>query len=143
MQKLFLILLFYSSLLLSSLIMIFSMGWLLFIGGIVLVPIIIVHLIAGARALKRIPLLNNWLYLSSFLLLAFSFLRPDMDDVNAYTGYSAMMYNIGRRSSQYYNMPWYALGLDIILLILLITVDIAIIQKGKRPPPIPVPGELV
>ena len=123
--------------------MLMSMGWLMIFIGIILVPLMVIHIIGGARALRQIPAMNKWIYLSSFLIIAFVLIRPDMDDTNSYTGYSSLMHFLDFRSSQYVHVSGFNYYLALILLLLMAAVDINMIRKGKKPPSIPVPNEFV
>ncbi|HJW28802.1 MAG TPA: hypothetical protein VJ508_06070 [Saprospiraceae bacterium] len=143
MQRPLLTILFYGSFIFSGLIMIMSMGWFLGLFGILLLPSMIIHILGGSRALRWTPLLNKWVFLSSFMMLAFALIRPDMDDTRSYTGWSSLQYNLGFRSSQYTQVPDWTWWAGIVLLVAMLIIDIIMLRKGKKPPPVPESNEYV
>ena len=121
-----------------------SIGWMLVLFGIFFLPVIIVHIIAGFKAVKRLPSLRKEIIFSSIALLVFSLTRFDMDDADAYTGYSVLLFKAGLRDSQYAT-PWGSFYyVSIALFIFLFVYDIKLIRKAKAAPPaIPMPEESV
>jgi hypothetical protein len=80
---------------------------------------------------------------TSLSFLFFSLIRPDMDDVNPYTGFSVLMNFLGARSSRYVQATDFNFWAAILLIILTIMIDVLILRKSKRPPPVPVNSDLV
>ena len=81
--------------------------------------------------------------LASFGLLLFALVRPDMDDVNPYTGYSVMLNQLGLRSSRYVENENIFFYIATLVLLMTLSLDIYLFVKSKRPPVIPVNQELV
>ena len=107
------------------------------------IPVIVVHIIAGAKALKRQPALQKEIIISSIAFLVLSLLRFDMDDADAYTGYSVLLFKLGLRESQYAT-PWGSFYyVSMALYILLLLYDLKLKRKAKAPPAVPTPGEFV
>jgi hypothetical protein len=128
---------------LSIIIMGMSVGWMLVLFSIFFIPVIVVHIIAGSRALKRLPALRKEIVISSLSFLGMSLARFDMDDADAYTGYSALLYNLGFRESQYAT-PWGSFYyVSIALFVFLLMYDIRLLRKAKTPPFVPGPDEYV
>jgi hypothetical protein len=143
MQKTGLTFLFWLSTLAGMFIMLNSIGWLLGLLGLAFIPVMILHFVAGTKALNRLPLLRPWVWFSSLVFLLFTLIRPDMDDVSAYTGYSSLLNFFGIRSSRYIHNEELFLALAAILLIASIAIDVISLVKSKRPPPVPVQNEFV
>ena len=142
-MKVTITLLYIATTILSIIIMGMSIGWMLVLFGIFFLPVVVVHIIAGSRALKRLPALRKEIIISSLSFLILSLVRFDMDDADAYTGYSALLYHLGLRESQYAT-PWgsfyyVSVGLFVFLLIY----DIRLMRKAKTPPSVPGPEEYV
>lgn len=136
-------LLFVVTTILSIIIMGMSIGWMLVLFGIFFLPVIVIHIIAGSRALKRLPALRKEIVFSSLSLLLLSLLRFDMDDTDAYTGYSVLLFKLGWKESQYAT-PWgYFYYVSIALFVFLFIYDIRLMRKAKTPPSVPGPEEYV
>lgn len=134
---------FIISTILSIVVMGMSIGWMLVLFGIFFLPVIVVHIMAGSRALKRLPALRKEIIISSLSFLGMSLLRFDMDDANAYTGYSALLYHLGLRESRYAT-PWGSFYyVSVALFIFLLMYDIKLMRKAKAPPSVPGPEEYV
>jgi hypothetical protein len=129
---------------LSIIIMGMSIGWMLVLFGIFFfLPVIVVHIMAGSRSLKRLPALRKEIIISSLSFLGMSLARFDMDDVDAYTGYSTLLYNLGLRESQYAT-PWGSFYyVSIALFVFLLFYDIKLMRKAKSPPAVPGPEDYV
>ena len=143
MMKTGLSLLFWLSTFAAMFILFISIGWLLGLFGIALIPVIVLHIVSGSRALNRLPLRNPWLLATSLSFLFFSLLRPDMDDVNPYTGFSVLMNFLGARGSRYVEATDFYFWAAILLIIITITIDILILRQSKQPPPVPVNNDFV
>lgn len=136
-------LLFICTTILSIVVMGMSIGWMLVLFGIFFLPVIVAHIMAGSRALKRLPALRTEIIISSLSFLGMSLARFDMDDTDAYTGYSALLYNLGFRESQYAT-PWGSFYyVSIALFVFLLIYDIRLLRKAKTPPSVPAPEDYV
>ena len=124
---------FITTTILSIVVMGLSIGWMLVLFGIFFLPVIVVHIIAGFRALKKWPALRWEIIFSSLSLVLFSLLRYDMDDADAYTGYSVLLFKLGLRETQYAT-PWGSFYyVSIALFIFLFIYDIRLMRKAKLP----------
>jgi|WetSurMetagenome_2_1015567.scaffolds.fasta_scaffold280678_2 hypothetical protein len=127
----------------GMIIMMASIGWLLGLFGIGLVPCIILHIVSGTKALNRVPLLNPWIITSSFLFLVFALIRPDFDDKHAYTGFSVILNGFGFRPDRYVTSQDAYFVIALILLLGIMALDFILLRKSKRPPPIAVNNDFV
>ena len=143
MTKTTLSLLFWLTTFASIIIMMASIGWILGLFGIGLVPFIILHIVSGTKALNRVPDLNTSLLVSNLMFFAFALFRPDMDDQNGYTGYSVVMNGMGLRTSRYVTSQDAFFVVALILLLGILIMDIMILRKSRRPPPVPVNNDFV
>ena len=142
-MKFFLQILFWATLIFGCVVMANSAGWLLVLLGIVLLPLIILHIIAGVKSFRKYPLYNRWLLISIFCFFVFALVRPDFDDLNAYTGLSTLLYQWGFSADRYIgdgDMYYYPLAL--VFGITAFVLDILIITKKKEYDPNP-PGDYV
>jgi hypothetical protein len=143
MKKTSLSLLFWLSTFAALIIMIMSAGWLLITIGLVLIPIIILHIRAATRGLKRAPYLGIWILVSSFTFLAFAFARTDFDDVNEYTGLSTLMNFFDSKNLMYLHSTSYYFLPAVVFILLTVAIDIFVLVKSRRPPPVPVNKDFV
>jgi|GEM_PF-5724764 len=143
MTKTSLSLLFWLTTFAAMIIMMASIGWILGLFGIGLVPFIILHIVSGTKALNRVPVLNPWIISSSLIFFLFALIRPDIDDKNAYTGYSVVMHGMGFRATRYVTSQDSFFVVALILLLGIMVMDLVILRKSRRPPPVPVNNDFV
>jgi hypothetical protein len=117
----------------GTIVMAVSMGWLLVFLGILILPAVILHFVAGRKALKRHPQLNPHLLTSSLLFAIFALIRTDGDDVSSYSGFSSLLYHLGLRSGRDADPPGYMLTISIIILLIVIILDYLLLKKAKKP----------
>lgn len=137
MTKTSLTLFFWLTTLAALIIMFMSFGWLLVIVGLALVPVIILHIVAGSRGINRAPFLGKWIFLSSLTFFVFALVRPDSDDVDQYTGLSSVMNFFDSKSSKYVHTTDFYFYTAVLLILATIAIDIVIVGKSRRPPPVP------
>ena len=143
MKKTGLSLLFWLTTVAALIIMFMSVGWLLITVGLILIPIIIVHIIAGTRGLNRAPFLGKWVLISSLTFLAFALARPDFDDVHEYSGLSSLMNFLDSKSLKYVQSTNYFFIPAIILILATVAIDIYVVVKSRKPPPVPINQDFV
>lgn len=128
---------FYGTLLFSWFVMVASMGWFLGLFGIFLVPVMILHILAGAKAMHRAPQLNKRILFSGLMILLFALFRPDMDDVHGYTGYTTLLEFFDLRNNRFTEVTNFHFVLSLGFLLLMIIADIIMLRKAKKVPPVP------
>ncbi len=143
MKRILFVFFFIGLMLFSWIVLAGSMGWLLVFFGIVLFPLMVVHILAISKTMKRWPFLNGLMSLSSLALVAFSLIRPDTDDVNSYTGLSSFLHHFAGRTSQYTHISDVHFYFALALLLSTIVLDIMILYKGRRPPVVPSQNDFV
>ena len=136
-------LLFWLSTIAAIFIMFMSAGWLLITVGLILIPVIIIHIIAGTRGLNRAPFLGKWILISSISFFAFALARPDFDDVNEYTGLSSLMNFLDSKNLKYINSSGYYFLLAFLFLLATVAIDIFVLVRSRRPPPVPLNKDFV
>lgn len=132
-MKIILQILFWTALIFSCFVMANSAGWLLVFSGIILLPLIILHIIAGVKSFRRYPLYNRWMLISILSFFIFALVRPDFDDLNAYTGLSTLLYQWGISGDRHIaqeDMYYYLLAL--VFGLAFFVLDILIIVKKKE-----------
>jgi hypothetical protein len=132
-MKIILQIFFWAALIFSCFVMANSAGWLLVFSGIIILPLIVLHIIAGVKSFRRFPLYNRWIFISILSLLIFALVRPDFDDLNAYTGLSTLLYQWGITGDRYIaqeDMYYYLLAL--VFGLAFFVLDILIIVKKKE-----------
>ena len=134
MNKAALRFIFYGSTILGLITMVFGMGWFVILFGIILIPMIILHFVAGIRALRRFPVAKKLLLFSSLCFLLFFLIKPDFDDVKAYSGFSSLLYHLGLRENQEFPQAELLYLPTVILLIGKIIIDIILIRKTRKMP---------
>ena len=137
MKKTGLSLLFWLTTFAAIIIMFMSAGWLLITVGLALIPVIILHIVAGTRAINRSTFLGKWILFSSLTFLTFAFARPDFDDVHEYSGLSTLMNYFDSKSPKYVDTTNYYFIPAILLILATVAIDIFIVVKSRRPPPVP------
>lgn len=143
MKRILFVFFFIGLMLFSWIVLAGSMGWLLVFFGIVLFPLMVVHILAISKTMKRWPFLNGLMSLSSLAMVAFSLIRPDTDDVNSYTGLSSFLHHFAGRTSQYTHISDVHFYFALALLLSTIVLDIMILYKGRRPPVVPSQNDFV
>ena len=143
MKKTSLTLLFWLSTFVAMIIMFMSVGWLLITVGLALIPVIILHIIAGTRAINRSTFLGNWILISSLTFLAFALARPDFDDVNEYSGLSSLMNFFDSKNLKYVQSTEFYFIPAILFILATIAIDIYVVVKSRKPPPVPVNQDFV
>ena len=139
MGKVSYILFFIFSLVLGAIVLLLSTGWFLALFGILLLPVIIFHVVAGIMAINRYPLLVRWSRWSWFAYLVFAAFRPDLDDVGNYSGYTVFLHKLGVIDDYYIESDSLHFYIAIAALIAMIVLDLLIcinVRRQKNLPPI-------
>ena len=123
--------------------MFMSVGWLLITVGLALIGVVILHIISVTRTLKRALFLWKWVLLTSFTFLAFALARTDFDDVNEYTGLSTLINFFDGGKSKFVDGGTISFFLAVVLILSTIAIDILLLVKSKRLPPVPVNNDFV
>ncbi len=105
-----------------------SFGWYFPIFTVILIPVIIMHLMAGIKVYKNYPQLNGWMILSAFAFLAFSLFRSDVDAQGGFSGYSAMLFHLGIRETAHTESWKYSLEVTLIFLLVQIFINTYILR---------------
>ena len=143
MKKTGLSLLFWLTTFAALIIMFMSAGWLLITVGLALIPVIILHILAGTKAISRSAFLGKWILISSLTFLAFALARPDFDDVHEYSGLSSLMNFLDSKSDKYVQSTSYYFIPAIILILATVAIDIYVVVKSRKPPPVPLNQDFV
>jgi len=143
MKKTGLSLLFWLTTFAALIIMFMSAGWLLITVGLALIPVIILHILAGTRAINRSTFLGKWILISSLTFLAFALARPDFDDVHEYSGLSSLVNFLDSKSDKYVQSTSYYFIPAIILILATVAIDICVVVKSRKPPPVPLNQDFV
>ena len=143
MKKTGLSLLFWLTTFAALIIMLMSAGWLLITVGLALIPVIILHILAGTKAISRSTFLGKWILISSLTFLAFALARPDFDDVHEYSGLSSLVNFLDSKSDKYVQSTSYYFIPAIILILATIAIDIYVVVKSRKPPPVPLNQDFV
>ena len=109
-----------------------SFGWYLMILLVLLMPAMYIHILALVRILKWAPRFYPVLFLSSITFVVFSLLRPDSDTFGNFSGYSALLYNLGSAEKPYEDVWSFALEAAMILLLLMVYLDVFALVKAKQ-----------
>jgi hypothetical protein len=136
-MKTWLSLFFWCTTFAALIIMFMSAGWLLITVGLVLIGVIILHIISVTRTLNRALFLWKWVLLTSLTFLVFALVRTDFDDVDGYTGLSSLMNYFDSKQSKYVQNANLSFFLAIAFILATIAIDILLLVKSKRPPPVP------
>ena len=131
-MKPFLTLLYWVMTLLSLHIIFLSVGWMLGLFGLALLPFIVLHIISGIKSFRRFPEMNNWLVYSIIAFFIFSLVRPDLNDVNGYTGMSVFLYHYGFTSERYIVGGELYFYLAFVFLLIMTVFDLRILLKKKQ-----------
>jgi len=142
-MKTWLSLFFWCTTFAALIIMFMSVGWLLITVGLALIPVIILHIIAGTRGLNRVSFLGKWILISSITFFIFALARPEFDDVNEYTGLSTLMNFFDSKNLKYVQSSSFYFIAAIFLILATIAIDIYVVVKSRRPPPVPVNNDFV
>ena len=143
MKKTGLSLLFWLTTFAALIIMFMSAGWLLITVGLALIPVIILHILAGTRAINRSTFLGKWILISSLTFLAFALARPDFDDVHEYSGLSSLVNFLDSKSDKYVQSTSYYFIPAIILILATVAIDIYVVVMSRKPPPVPLKQDFV
>lgn len=137
MRKAAYILFFIFSTFLGSLVLVLSTGWFLALFGLLLLPILILHVVAGIVALNKYPLFTRWSIMSWIAFCLFALARPDIDDVNSYTGFSVFLYKLSVIDSHYITSTDYLFYIAMAMLLLMLVLDVLICIKARRKKTLP------
>ena len=132
-MKLSLTLLYWVMTLFSLHVIFLSVGWMLGLFGLALLPFIVLHIISGIKSFRRFPEMNTWLVYSIMAFFFFSLVRPDLDDVNGYTGMSVFLHHYGFSSNRYVDTGDVYFFLAFIFLLIMFVFDLRIMLKRKLP----------
>ena len=137
MSKAAYIVFFIFSTLLGSLVLVLSTGWFLALFGLLLLPVLILHVVAGIVAVNKYPAFTRWSILSWIAYCLFAMTRPDIDDVNSYTGFSVFFYKLSLMDSYYVKSTDYLFYFAMAMLLLMLVMDVLICIKARRKKPLP------
>ena len=131
-MKLLLTLLYWVMTLFSLYVIVNSVGWLLGLFGLALLPFIVLHIFSGIKSYRRFPEMNNWLICSIIAFFLFSLARPDLDDVNGYTGLSVFLHHLGITSDRYVESGDVYFYIAFLFLLIMFVFDMRILLKKKN-----------